>query len=468
MNPFRADRFAGAVLTALLVLVLSAPARAGAATVCEESPGPRGLALAAQRVAPSVVTVYALRPVDAADDLAPGAFLPLSGREGEDARRNSQPLERSFSSGFVLSTDGMVVASAHAVRRARQVFVSLADARLLPAEVVGVDRRNDVALLKIKADGLVAVRTAPQRELRSGDVLAALGSPFGFESTVTAGVVSAPRRLLAGGAGVPLVQTDIVLNPGSSGGPLFDSEGAVVAMTSMIYSDRGVYVGVTFAVAIDRVLRAVELLRTRGKGTEADIGIATQEMSAALARAFGLDDAAGALVVAGRPGGPAALAGLRTGDVIVSVAGRPAQGQTWVEDEIGAAGAGGPIEFGVWRDRALRRLQVRLSRTGLLGGPPPPARPDTAVEQRLGLLLAPAPATAGMPAGVYVDAATGSSLLSGIEPGDRITAINSTEVANLAEFDKALAAAGARDVVALLVLRLSEPLYVAVRRITLP
>lgn len=414
--------------------------------------------MAAERLVPAVVTVLVLRrPVNPADIAPGGGFFTLSGLPlpGGDELAG----ERSFSSGFVVAAPGDVVTSAHAVLRADRVFVVLADGRRLPATLVAADRRNDVALLRVDGATLPVARPATGT-VCAGDVVAALGAPFGFQRTVTAGVVSAAARVLPGVQGVPLIQTDVAMNPGSSGGPLFDAEGSVVAMASMIYSDSGVYVGVSFAVPIDRVLRVADSLRTRG-APRADIGAVTQPLDDALAAAFRMRAPRGALVAAVQAGTPAFGSGLLPGDVIVGVRGSAVADQTEAEDAIQASDGTRPLELEVWRDGARRKLVVPADRAAATPEPPPQPQP----EGRLGMLLTPGVATARIPAGVYVDTATGSALLAGVEPGDRIAAVNGTLVATLDEFDVALARAQAQPVVALLVLRAGTPLYLAVRRI---
>lgn len=452
------------LVAAALCALPTAACTALQADCLQAPPLPRarpGFTAAAARVLPSVVTVFVSRPaMEAGEPDEGGRWVPMAGGAGTRA----PALERSFSSGFVLSADGLLVSSAHAVAGAQEVAVRLADGRQFRAKVLGTDRRNDVALLAIAADGLVPVRASKRESVCAGDAVAALGSPFGFERSVTAGVVSVPSRLLPGMRGVPLIQTDVALNPGSSGGPMFDEGGTVVAMSTMVYSDSGVYMGVSFAVPVGRVLRAAGELRAR-QAVTGDIGMTTQPVTADLARAFGLPEPRGAVVTAVRSSGPAARAGLRIGDVVVSVKGRRAGDQADVEDAIAATAAGDRVELGVWREGALLDL---LAHAADETGPAARAAGQGAVpapDPRLGLVLAAAARSGAMPRGVYVDAVTGPGLLAGIEPGDRITAVNAVEVASPQDFDAALAQAHGADVVALLVWRESLPMFVAVRRL---
>lgn len=419
-------------------------------------PPPSGFAQGAARVAPGLVTVVTLRPArdPFADSDGRVPFRLLAGREARP--------ERSYSSGFVLSVDGDIASSGHAVTEALATWVVLADGRSFSASVRGLDRGSDVALLHIDAPGLQPVRTAT-RPVCAGDWVAASGAPFGFDATVSAGVVSAFPRWLPDAPGLPLIQTDVALNPGSSGGPLFDAGGAVVGMSSMVYSATGVYAGVSFAVPIDRVLRLVAEWRARSGAGRPHIGLATQPMTPLLAQAFGLDAPRGALVVQVQPGGPAEQAGIRAGDVVLAVAGERPSDPGALDDAVAALQPPGPVEVETWRQGNTRRARVRV-----VSSAPQPSMPPAAAapERRLGLRFA-ADATAhGLPPGLYVESSTGSSLLAGVEAGDRIAAVNGAPVTTEAEFDQALGATGDAPVLALLLMREDGAAhYVAVRRI---
>ena len=343
------------------------------------------------------------------------------------------------------------------------MWVELADGRRLPAGVVGFDLRDDVALLKIDAPGLPFVRVAPDDPLCAGDWVAALGSPFGFDYTVSAGVISTYPRFLPGDNGVPLIQTDVAVNPGSSGGPLFNAEGSVVGMNSMLYSDTGIYMGLSFAVPIGRVLRVAAELQKAGTPRRPDLGIRMQPVSPGLAQAFGLDSARGALVIIVKPGSEADRAGIRGGDIVLSVNGKRAESRGDLEDEFGRARAGDWLAVEVWRQRAGRVFKLHVADAGTEAPRAAPQRPPRN-EPRLGLVLATA-GTAGLAPGAYVEQATGSGLLAGIEAGDRITAVNDMPVIDIAGFDAALAVAGDASIIALRVSRGSVAIYIAVRRI---
>jgi serine protease Do len=368
--------------------------------------------------------------------------------------------ERSGSSGFVIDAGGYILTSAHSVVDAHEIWVRIADNMRLQARVVGLDRRADVALLKVEAAGLPVASMALGTRLCAGEWVFAIGSPFGFEHSVTAGIVSANPRYLPGGGGLPLIQTDTAINPGSSGGPLFNAAGVVVGMNSMIYSGLGGYQGISFALPIDRVMRIAQALRQSGGAARADIGIRTQPVTAELAGVFGLDRVEGALIVRVEAASPAATAGLRPGDVVLSVNRARATAQPEIEEAIASARTGAPMLLGVWRRKSPVRVVVAPPETPPLERNEP--APRLADESRLG--ITPAHVSAGLPPGLYVEAAGGAALLAGVEPGDRITAVNDMEIASLADFDAALASASADGMVALLVTRGSVALYLPVRQ----
>ncbi|HVZ42839.1 MAG TPA: trypsin-like peptidase domain-containing protein [Ramlibacter sp.] len=417
-------------------------------------------AQAASRVAPAVVSVLVIRPhADTADDEGPAFFHPMAG--GSPAALPDGQ-ERSFSSGFVLRA-GEVIASAHAVAAAQGVWIVLADGRRFAARVLGFDRRSDVALLAVPADGLSPVAVARER-VCAGDWVAALGAPFGFEYSVSAGVVSAWPRVLPGSVTVPLIQTDVALNPGSSGGPLFNAAGEVVGMNTMVYSDTGVYMGVSFAIPMETVLQAAAELKSAGYVRRGTIGVRTQPVTPALAEAFGLPAARGALVAKVLDKGMARAAGLRPGDVVTSLDGRRIGDQQEFETAVDRAKPGQLLSLGIWRDRS-RRDVVIVAEAEAADTPPAAGASDAPEEHRLGLMLLAPQLARGHGPGVFVASASGSSVLAGLEPGDRITAVNGREVANAEDFDEALASTLNARSVALLVVRSGVPLYIPVRRL---
>ncbi len=370
--------------------------------------------------------------------------------------------ERVIASGFVLTSDGFILTSAHAVTERREVWAVLADSRWLPARVVGIDRRADVALLKVAADGLPVAPIAPAARVCAGQWLGALGAPFGFEQTLTVGVVSAEPRVLPGYGGVSQIQMNVTLNPGSSGGPLFNAAGEVVGVNTMIFSSTGFYLGISFAVPIARALQVAERLRHAATRPMAALSVVTQPISPALARAFGLPQPGGVLVSSDQHG---ADAGLRRGDVVLAIDGHAVGTSEDLDDVLAEQIPGVTVRVVVWRAGRRETLRVALRTLPTEADAALPAG-STAWTRRLGLLLVPAAETARLQPGVYVQSASGPGLLAGLEPGDRIVAVNATPVASPAAFDAALSDLHA-DTVALLVVRGPMSMYVPVMR-TLP
>jgi serine protease Do len=228
-------------------------------------------------------------------------------------------LHSSLGSGFIISADGYILTNAHVVSETEEIMVKLTNKREYPAEIVGVDLLTDIALLKIDATNLQPVKIGDATRLEPGEWVAAIGAPFGFENSVTVGVVSAKGRMLPNESYVPFIQTDVAVNPGNSGGPLFSTEGNVVGINSQIYSETGGYMGISFAIPVDIAMHIAQQLREKGKVTRGRIGVQVQELTVELASSFGLEEPRGALVAAVEQGGPAARAGMRVGDVILSV-----------------------------------------------------------------------------------------------------------------------------------------------------
>jgi serine protease Do len=438
-------------------------AYAGCESPVGRSGGQEGFAAAVLRNAPAVVQIIAVRPVrdplQDTDDF--DLFQPMAGLPLKDPAEVGAS-ERSFASGFVFDADGWVLTSAHAVFDAMETWVLLSDGRRFLAAIVGLDRRRDIALLKVQAKTLPAIALVGGRPACAGDWVAAIGAPFGFSQSVTAGIVSAYPRMIYGGT-FPLIQTDVAINPGSSGGPLFGSDGALLGMSSMIYSASGIYIGVSFAVPAEQVARVAAELRSGAGSGRGDIGISTQPVSKELALAFGMPEASGALVTQVAPGGPGDRAGLGVGDILLSLdRGKWAQ-QAAIEDRIAGMRPGSQLLLEIWRRDGVHRvtLAVEASRRDQ---PVHPRAPPPWPGARLGLGLAVVRATAAMPAGVYVESVAGASLLAGLERGDRIMAVNDVAVASIQEFDEALQLLAARPVMALLVKRGSASLFVPVVR----
>ena len=457
---------AGLLLGLCLGVAAEAQAGAGAPCAARASAAPQDFVQAVARNAPALVHLLTVRewseevPAPDAEHLFPMAD-GLQAPTPEDVAQGTYA-ERVTASGFVLSPDGFILTSAHAVLQRREVWAVLSDGRQLPARVVGIDRRADVALLKVAAEGLPVARLAPGDPVCAGQWVAALGAPFGFERTLTVGVVSAEPRVLPGYAGVALIQLNVALNPGSSGGPLFNAAGEVVGVNTMIFSSAGFYLGISFAVPIGRALQVAERLRQADAQPRAAFVALTQPVSPALARAFGLPQSGGVLVSGDEPE-PGPGGGLRRGDVVLAIDGQTIATSDDLDNAVAARAPGASLRVAVWRAGRRETVRVSLRAARDEGAMPEPA-PDLASTHRLGLVLVPAARAARLPPGVYVESAAGAALLAGLDGGDRIVAVNATPVASPAEFDAALAGLTA-DTVALLVMRGPMSLYVPVMRV---
>ena len=369
---------------------------------------------------------------------------------------------RGAGSGFIVSSDGYILTNAHVVKGADEVVVKLIDKRKFTARVVGADNRTDVAVIKITANNLPAVKLGDPTKLRVGEAVAAIGSPFGFENSVTAGIVSAKGRSLPSESYVPYIQTDVPINPGNSGGPLFNMRGEVVGINSQIYSRSGGYQGVSFAIPIDVAMEVVDQLKTGGKISRGWLGVAIQEVTADLAESFGLDRPRGALVSQVQEGSPAHKAGLQASDVILLFNGKIVENSGDLPRMAGLAKPGTKVTMDVWRKGRVQQLSAVLgelptenpvagnkiySRGGL-------ALSELSAEQRRALDL---------DHGVLVEDATAEAARAGIRTGDVILAVNNVKIATVAAFRKAIAAVQTGKSVAILVRRGEGSLYIPLK-----
>ncbi|KFB75973.1 MULTISPECIES: DegQ family serine endoprotease [Candidatus Accumulibacter] len=265
---------------------------------------------------------------------------------------------RSLGSGFVISTDGYLLTNAHVVDSADEILVRLTDKREFKARVIGTDKRTDVALIKIEATGLPTVRLGDPGGLKVGEWVIAIGSPFGFENSVTAGIVSAKGRSLPQENYVPFIQTDTAVNPGNSGGPLFNMKGEVVGMNSQIYSRSGGFMGISFAIPIDVAMEVQAQLRANGRVSRGRIGVVIQEVTKELAESFGLSKAQGAAVNAVEKGGPAEKAGIEAGDVILRFDGKTIGSSSDLPRIVGSTKPGSRVTIQIWRKGAIRDVSV--------------------------------------------------------------------------------------------------------------
>jgi serine protease Do len=309
---------------------------------------------------------------------------------GRERQRDLE--QQSVGSGFILSSDGYVLTNAHVVDEASEVTVKLTDKREFKAKVIGLDKRTDVAVLKIDATGLPKVTIGDPEKLKVGEWVAAIGKPFGFDNTITAGIVSAKGRDLPNENLIPFIQTDVPINPGNSGGPLFNLKGEVVGINSLIFSRTGAYMGLAFAVPIDVAMAAATQIREKGRVTRGRIGVQIQEVSKETADAFGLGKATGALVNAVEKGGPAEKGGIESGDIILKADGRVVDTSTELPRIITQIKPGTRITLQVWRKGATRDLNVTVAELKEDEAPrasrkAPPVAKEKAKPNRMGLVL---------------------------------------------------------------------------------
>jgi serine protease Do len=382
------------------------------------------------------------------------------------------PRGTSMGSGFIISADGYVLTNAHVVDGADEVTVRLSDRRELAAEVVGSDAQSDVALLKVDARGLPALRIGRSESIRPGQWVVAIGSPFGFDHSVTAGIVSAVGRAnpYANQRYVPFIQTDVAINRGNSGGPLLDTRGQVVGINSQIFSNSGGYMGVSFAIPIDVAMNAVDQLKTDGRVSRGQIGVSLQPMDSEMAEALGLPDARGALVNQVMRGGPADEAGLRPGDVIRSFNGARIDAWSDLPPMVGALPPGTRVTMEVLRDGKVRDVRVQLDElderaAAVPDRSPPPAAHrnplgivgedlDDAMRRELGVESG---------EGVAIARIEGlAARRAGLRPGDVILEVGDTPVSTAGELDRALSGLEIGSPAMLLVQRGGATQFVAV------
>ncbi|MFN2645651.1 MAG: Do family serine endopeptidase [Burkholderiales bacterium] len=420
---------------------------------------------------PSVVNVISTRKVQtaAAGGSAPSADSPSDSnrRYAPDAQERS-PARQGLGSGFIISADGYILTNAHVVAEFDDVNVRLADTkREFKATVVGVDKRSDVALLKVEAMGLPTATLGDSSGLQAGDWVAAIGSPFGFANTITAGIVSAKGRSLPEEMYVPFIQTDVAVNPGNSGGPLLNLQGEVVGINSMIYSGTGGYMGVSFAIPIEVAMDVSRQLQKQGKVVRGRIGIAVQPMTQELARSFGLPSPAGAIIVHLEKGGPADKAGARLGDVVLEWNGETIDDPNEFPRLVAATSPASLAHMAIWRQGKRETLELRVGEVpgepSLAAREAPPKEDDVRLGMAVRELLPAERKALGVDYGlVVVEVASRSGPGSAIVPGDVIVGVNQSRFASKQEFEKLIARHGKGDMVALLVRRGEAALYVPV------
>ncbi|MCD1638909.1 DegQ family serine endoprotease [Stutzerimonas frequens] len=354
----------------------------------------------------------------------------MPGAPGRGQQREAQ----SLGSGFIISEDGYVLTNNHVVADADEIIVRLPDRSELEAKLVGADPRSDVAVLKVEGKGLPTVKIGRSDELKAGEWVLAIGSPFGFDHTVTAGIVSATGRSLPNESYVPFIQTDVAINPGNSGGPLFNLDGEVIGINSQIFTRSGGFMGLSFAIPIDVAMDVANQLRTDGKVSRGWLGVVIQEVNKDLAESFGLERPAGALVAQVMDGGPAARSGLRVGDVILSLDGKPIVMSADLPHLVGALKPGSKARMEVVRDGDRKMLDVKIGAMPDEGEPVAASgsgqeRSDNRLGVKVTELTAEQKKSLDLPGGVVItEILNGPAAMIGLRPGDVITHLNNQAI----------------------------------------
>lgn len=379
--------------------------------------------------------------------------------------------DHSLGSGFIISADGYIVTNHHVIDKADEVIVRLDDRRELKAKVIGSDQLSDTALIKIEATGLKPLPIGSSAQLKAGEWVLAIGSPFGFDYSVTAGIVSAKGRSLMNQNYVPFIQTDVAVNPGNSGGPLLNLKGEAVGVNSQIFSNTGGFMGLSFAIPIELVLDVVEQLKSGGQVSRGWLGVMIQEVTRELAESFNMDRPRGALVSKIVEDGPAEQAGIKVGDIIVEFNGEPIESSSMLPPLVGRVRAGESATVKLLREGRTKVLTVKI---GKLPEDPinaekaVPKNSKTAEADRLGLILEDTDGRIreeyNLDGGVVVvDVQPGPAAAAGFRPGDVIVSLNNSPVKGAKDFVESLNKLKPGSSVAVLVQRSSGPIYLALR-----
>ncbi len=376
---------------------------------------------------------------------------------------------KSLGSGFIISKDGYVMTNYHVVKDGDEIIVRLSDRRELKADIIGVDPRSDVALLKIDATGLPVARIGKSSDLEVGEWVLAIGSPFGFDHSATAGIVSAKGRSLPRENYVPFIQTDVAINPGNSGGPLFNQEGEVVGVNSQIYSRTGGYMGLSFAIPIEVAMDVADQLKTSGKVSRGWLGVLIQDVTLDLAESFGMRHPRGALVAKVLPESPALAAGVKVGDIIVEFNGQEVVNSSGLPPIVGSSKVGVKLPVVVIRNGKEKTLDVKLGELPDDGAmAQATTQPGQQTTNRLGFSVADLSdkqkEELELDGGVLVShMVSGTASQAGVRKGDIILAIDNKPVKNATQFEKTVQALPGGKSVALLVQRNGSPTFLAVK-----
>jgi len=369
---------------------------------------------------------------------------------------------RGEGSGFIVSPDGYILTNAHVVDHANLVNVKLTDRREFKAKVIGVDKDSDIALIKINANNLPTVKLGNSRDAKVGEWVVAIGSPYGFENSVTAGIVSAKSRSLPDATYVPFIQTDVAVNPGNSGGPLFNLAGEVIGINSQIYTRTGGFQGLSFAIPIEVAMNVKDQLMKNGHVTRGHLGVTVQEVNASLADSFGLDRPRGALVASVDPSSPAAKGGVKAGDIILAYNGNPIERESDLPLLVGNTPPGQKAKLEVWRDHATQTLTVSTGKAT----DETVATNDTGADNGGKLGLAVRPLTPQEreqndgKGGLLVEQVSGAAAHAGVQPGDIVLSLNGKAVHSASDLRSQVEKSGKH--VALLIQRNDRQLFVPI------
>lgn len=415
-----------------------------------------------EKVSPAVVNIRTTEKVrmqnnPSDDDMAEffrrffGVPMPGTPGQGQGQKRRNAPPQaeeeqsRGVGSGFIMSGDGYVLTNAHVVEGAETIYVTLTDKREFKAKLIGSDKRTDVALVKVEATGLPSLKLGDSDKVRVGEWVLAIGSPFGLDNTVTAGIVSAKGRDT--GDYLPFIQSDVAVNPGNSGGPLINLRGEVIGINNQIFSQSGGYMGISFAIPIDEAMRVAEQLKTQGRVTRGRIGVAIDNVPKDAAESLGLGRARGAYVGNVESGGPADKAGIEAGDIVLKFNGRDVEKAGDLQRQVGESKPGTRATVQVWRKGATRDLTVtvaelqpdiKVAQRGK-GGQSDNGQPGAGKQNALGLVVADLSEGAQREfktkAGVEVQVADGPAARAGIRPGDVILRVGDTDVTSAKQFN---------------------------------
>ena len=394
--------------------------------------------------------------------------IPNGPKQAQPNPGKPQEADRGVGSGFIIESNGLILTNAHVVEGATTIYVTLTDKREFKAKLLGMDKRTDVAVVKIEARDLPKLPLGDSSKVRVGEWVLAIGSPFGLENTVTAGIVSAKSRDT--GDYLPFIQTDVAVNPGNSGGPLLNTAGQVIGINSQIFSRSGGYMGISFAIPIDEAMRVADQLRTNGKMTRGRIGVALGEMTKEIAESLGLGKPRGAYVRNVEPGGPAAAGGIESGDVILSFNGREIAKSTDLPRVVGDTKPGSTVPVQVWRKGATRELTVTVTDTESAQSAKKADVPavNGSSANTLGVTVTELSDSKkkdlSIKGGVEVTGlGDGALARAGVRPGDVIIRVADTDIAGVKQFEALVKGLDANKAVPVFIRRADSTLVIPVR-----